>query len=371
MNGFNEFQASKLINNWVFGKMIMTNGKLPEEKKNFFEKQSLKDSGYKKAAALLVLLGQEQASKVMAHLKEDEVLGITKEIAQIDKIEKAESKKVLQEFGYLLKVRDLYARGGLDTAKEMLLTAFGEKKGMVLFEKIAERTNPHPFSFLNDLSLVQVKGLIKDESAAVIAVILAHISPELSGKILPTVDKIKQKEIIKRLANLEKIDPEVMKRIEETLMSKVKSQGNFEAHEIDGKNRLIEIMKNLDGAREKDILNDLYRDNPELAGEIEEKLFSMDIVYRIQDKDFQAILREWQDKDIALILKGKSDRLKERFMNNLSSRRKDLVKLEYNSIGQVRKSEVDELEGDFLRSLRKKAEAKEIVILDDNDEYIN
>ena len=174
-----------------------------------------------------------------------------------------------------------------------------------------------------------------------------------------------------RLANLDKIDPEIVKKISHSLENKVQSIGDIDTQSIDGKAQLIEIMKNLDTSNEKSLLNELSIKDPELAEEIEEKLFNMDIVYRIPDKEFQLVLREWQDKEIALLLKGKTEKLKDRFMNNLSARRKDMIKLEYNTIGEVRKSEVDELEGEFLRSLRKMADSKKITILDFNDEYIS
>ena len=155
-----------------------------DKEKNVFIKADKRDSGYKKAAILLILLGKEYASQVLSHLTEEEALGVAKVIANTKKVDEKEAKKLLEEFGYLLKVKDLLSRGGLDKAKEMLVIAFGDKKGEEYYQRILEKTVPHPFSFLNDLPIEQVLALVKDESSSVISVILSHIDPALSSEIL-------------------------------------------------------------------------------------------------------------------------------------------------------------------------------------------
>jgi len=124
----------------------------------------VRDKGYRKAAEFLMLLGKEDASKVLQHLHEDEVTGIMREIAQIQKIDGEQANRVLEEFGYLMKTRDLVARGGIEAARSILVSAFGEEKGAAILDKIRERTIPHPFAFLMDLEFEQLLLVLKDES---------------------------------------------------------------------------------------------------------------------------------------------------------------------------------------------------------------
>ncbi|MBN2535462.1 MAG: flagellar motor switch protein FliG [Spirochaetales bacterium] len=335
-----------------------------------FLKADRRDSGFKKAAVLLILLGKEHASKVLSHLSEEEALGVAKEIARTETVNEKEAKKVLEEFGYLLKIKDLLARGGLEKAKEMLVTAFGEKKGGDFYARILEKTVPHPFSFLNDLPFEQVLTLLKNESTSVIPVILSHIDPSLSSRILGKLPPEKQKEIVVRIAKMEKIPPEVLRKTEEVLQEKARTIGDIVTQEVDGKAAITEILKHLDASKEKDILEELASSNPELAEDLEKRLFTTEVIYRISGKDLQKVLHTFEDKEIALLLKGKDTKFKDRIMQHVSSRRGELIKEEFAGIGRILKSEVDKMDTDFLNTIRDMANKKEIAIADGDDEYI-
>jgi flagellar motor switch protein FliG len=341
-----------------------------EKEKHIFIKADKRDSGYKKAAILLILLGKEYASQVLSHLSEEEALGVAKAIATIQKVDEKEAKKVLEEFGYLVKVKDLLARGGLDKAKEMLVTAFGEKKASEFYQRILEKTVPHPFSFLNDLPFDQVFHLVKDESALVISVILSHIDPSLSSAILGRLPREQQRDIVVRIAKMEKIPPEVLRKAEEVLREKARAQGDVVTQEIDGKSALTEILRHIDVSTEKAILDDLADTNPELAEDLEKRLFTTDVIFRIPGKDLQKLLHGFEDKDIALLLKGKSTEFKERIMQHVSTRRGELIKEEFKGIGRILKSEVEKNDMEFLNTIRDLANKKEITIAEEDDEYI-
>ncbi len=334
------------------------------------EKDAIRDSGYKKAAQFLILLGKEEAAKVLQHMTEKEVKGITREIAQIKQIDEKEAKKILEEFGYLVTTKDLIARGGLDKAKEMLVKAFGEEKGNELFKKIEMKTMPHPFSFLMDLDSEQVKLLLKDESAAVISVILPHLDPRLGSQILSSFDMEKQKEIVRRVSRMEKIDPEVLRRIEEALKKKILTQGEIVTEEVNGKESLAEILKYMDHSQGKKILSELQTEDPEIAKEIEKRLFTLDVVNNIKDKDLQRILRDYNERELALIIKGSEDSIREKILANISHRMREMVKDELETMGAVKKSEVDKTIDDFLNYIKLEEARGAITIFHERDELI-
>jgi flagellar motor switch protein FliG len=348
-------------------------GDLPKKRypqKDAFFKTRNRDKGYKKAAMLLLLLGKEHSSEVLKHLSEEEAIGIAKEIASIREIDKKEAEKVLEEFGYLLKVKNLVARGGLEKAKEMLLLALGEEKGEAFYQRLCERTIPHPFAFLNDLPFEQVLTLLKNESAPVISVILSHIDPVLSAKLLTILPADIRKDTVVRIAKMDKIPPEILRKTEEVLREKVRAQGDIITQEVDGKLALTEILKYMDVQKEKQIIVDLSVSNPALAEDIQTRLFNLDVVHRISNKHLQKILREYEDKDIAFLLKGKDEYFSQRLIRNVSHRRAEIIRLEYQSIGRVLKSEIEKADSDFLAKIRAMSESGEITVLDKNEEYI-
>ena len=133
-----------------------------------------RDSGYHKAAQFLILIGDEQAAKVLRHLNEDEVEGITREIATIDRISDAEALKVLEEFGYLARARRGTPSGGSDRAREMLVASLGSERGSEMFERVRRRIGPS-FRFMHKVDPHQAAALLLAALAA--ATVAGVVSP--------------------------------------------------------------------------------------------------------------------------------------------------------------------------------------------------
>ena len=333
-------------------------------------KDNLRDKGYSKAARFLMLLGKEEAAKVMKHLEEEEIAGITKEIAQIDKIESNEATKILEEFGYLLKTQDLVARGGLAMAEAILRKAFDEDKATALVNKLKNRTAPHPFSFLMDLDFEQVRLLLKNESAPVLTAILPHLSPDRAAEVLHSLDEELQLQIVKRMARLKEISPEVLRQAEGSLKERIRAQGQIVTEEVDGQAVLAEILRNMKYANEREIMEQLELSEPALAKEIEKKLLTMDVLLRINDKDLQSVLRDFSDNELALLCKGLNEKQVTQIRSNLSARRWASIIAESEDIGAVFRSEVEKAVEDFLDYIKLQKEQGEISIIKDGDKVV-
>ena len=317
-----------------------------------------------------MLLGKEEAAKVMKHLEEEEIAGITKEIAQIDKIESNEATKILEEFGYLLKTQDLVARGGLAMAEAILRKAFDEDKATALVNKLKNRTAPHPFSFLMDLDFEQVRLLLKNESAPVLTAILPHLSPDRAAEVLHSLDEELQLQIVKRMARLKEISPEVLRQAEGSLKERIRAQGQIVTEEVDGQAVLAEILRNMKYANEREIMEQLELSEPALAKEIEKKLLTMDVLLRINDKDLQSVLRDFSDNELALLCKGLNEKQVTQIRSNLSARRWASIIAESEDIGAVFRSEVEKAVEDFLDYIKLQKEQGEISIIKDGDKVV-
>jgi flagellar motor switch protein FliG len=333
-------------------------------------KDNLRDKGYSKAARFLMLLGKEEAARVMKHLDEEEVAGITKEIARVEKIDSSEATKILEEFGYLLKTQDLVARGGIGMAEAILRKAFDRDRANALIDRLKSRTAPHPFSFLMDLDFEQVRLLLKDESAPVLTAILPHLSPERAAELLDTLDEELQLQVVKRMAGLREINPEVLRQAEGALKEKIRAQGQIVTEEIDGQAVLAEILRNMKYASEREIMEELELTEPALAKEIEKKLLTLDVLLRIHDKDLQSVLRDFSDNELALLCKGLNDKQVVRIRSNLSARRWASIVAESEEMGAVFRSEVDRAVEDFLDYIKLQKEKGEISIVKDGDRVV-
>jgi len=332
-----------------------------------FIKETGRDAGYRKAARFLMLLGREEASRVLKHMAPEEIEGITKEIARTENIEEREASKILEEFGYIKETKSLIAQGGIEKAQEMLSASLGPEKAEKVLAKVRKEMAPPPFSFLQEIDVHQAISLVREESVPVASLILAHLEPKLAARILQALAPEAQKEIVPRIARMRKIDPEVVRRAEETLRSKVHDQSTAVTQEIDGKAALTEILRFMDPGSEQAILQTL---EPNVSNEIKKKLYTIDIVFQIPDKDLQKVLRDHSDREIAMLTKGVEEKARLRILASLSERRRDLVRLESEALGAVRKSEAERTLQDFLEYVQLLEQKGEITILREREEFV-
>jgi flagellar motor switch protein FliG len=332
-----------------------------------FIKETSRDAGYRKAAQFLMLVGKDEAVRVLRHMSPEEIEGITREIARTQKIEEKEASKILEEFGYIRETKDLIASGGIEKAQEMLTASVGPEKAEKILAKVRKEMAPPPFSFLQDVDVHQSISLVREESPPVIALIVAHLDPKLAARILLALRPDQQREVVGRVAKMGKVDAEVIRTAEETLRKKIRDQGEVVTEELDGKAALTEILRYMDPGKEQAILDGL---EPNTANEIRKKLYTIDVVFQIADKELQRVLRDYADRDVALIVKGTDEGPRERILAAVSERRREFIRLEAEGMGAVLRSEVNAAIDDFLAYIQVLEQKGEIAILRDREEYV-
>ncbi len=332
-----------------------------------FIKETARDAGYRKAAQFLMLLGKDEAARVLRHMSPEEVEGITLEIARTERIEEKEASRILEEFGYIRETKDLIARGGIEKAQEMLVASVGTEKAEKILVKVRKDLAPPPFTFLQDVDARQAIALVREESAPVAALILAHLDPRLAARILQALAPEVQRDVVPRIARMKKVDAEVVRRAEETLRAKVRAQGEIVTEEVDGQSKLTEILRFMDPGKEQAILADL---EPNTAATIRRRLFTIDVVFRLPDKDLQKVIRDYSDRELAVVLKGVEETVRDRLASSMSERRRELVRLEEEALGPLRKSDHDRAVQDFLEYIQLLESKGEIVIIREREEFV-
>ena len=324
--------------------------------------------GYKKAAKLLLLLGKDHASQVLKHLLPDEIEKITAEIADIRRIESSEAEKILGEFGALAGEISAAPHGGVDAARDILISTFGKEKADAVMKRISPYAGRRPFSFLNELEFQQIMLLLRKEPVHVMSIIISYLKPDMASLVLESIPPESQALIVRRIARLGKVSPEVIAAIEDSLRERIRTQGKIISEEIDGQKVLAEILKHLPLQDEDRILDSLETKYGSLAQEIRERLFSIEIITDIPDPQLQRVLQKYPDRDIAAILKGKSGELQDKLLRNVSDRRREFIRGERKHLGPMKKSKVDGITKDFLAYVREQAEKGDITL--ESDELI-
>jgi flagellar motor switch protein FliG len=324
------------------------------------------ESGLSKAAKFLLLLGTDEASKVLAHLKGDEVEAVSREILKVKNIDAAEANSILAEFGWLVKTKGWSVEGGAETAEKMLATAFGPEKARALMRKAAPETQK-PFRFLKDYEPKDLYLILKDESAQVLSVIIPYLDPKKASGIIERLPEEQRVEIVKRVARLEKVDPEVLRNVEEGIRERIRRVGTVRHEEIDGKAALAGILRHVDPRFEARVLGELDEESPELSKNVRERLFTLEDILRVPDRALQKALRDFQDRDIALVLKGRDEAFKQKLLASVSANRKAMILDEYAILGPVRRDDADEAAREFLGYFKRAWEDGDISLEGDDD----
>lgn len=326
------------------------------------------DDGTRKSAKFLLLIGKEEAAKIMRHFSEEELLRISRAMAEIKTVSKRESDALLREFGFL-KVPPHSSQGGFDVAKSLLTEAFGPERAGKVLNKVLPFGGEKPFSFLEEYEAHQIASILKKESILAVSVVLSFLSPRKSSAVLISLPVSQRVEAVRRMGRMERLDGEALERMQTAIREKIRAQGKVVTEEVDGPSALAAILKHLSLDHEEELIQDLEEFNPELSREIKEKVYTLDLILNISDKELQEVLRTHPDEEIARMIKGRDMRVREKILHNVSSRRRMLIEEESDHLGRIPKREADQAARDFLDYLMKLAD-QDMIHFIDRDELI-
>ncbi len=324
-----------------------------------------------KAASLLLLLGTDEAAKVMARLNPREAEDLARQIADTRRVDAVEAGKLLEEFGDRfgnLEVRR--ARGGVDAAREILNAAFGTEKAAQIVAKAVPESSSKPFAFLNDLDFNQITNLLRKENSVTLSLVMSYLDPAHASRLLESLPDEERGAIVLRMARTEKVSREVISTVETTLQEKLRFIAKDDSEEMDGRSALADILRFMDLSDERRLLGNLEVTDPSLAEQVKEKLYTMDSVLHLRDIDLQNILRQMEERDIALLLKGQTEEIRDRIKESLSSRRRLMVADEGDIMGLVPRSDADAAVRDFLEKIRAGEEAGTYIIIREEADLI-
>ena len=357
--------------------LIKTGKPRPSGRKPKKEVSRPQASKFKRAAQFMVLIGSDEASKILSRLDPGQVEAISKEIVSIKTISPGEAESVLEEFRSLLSPSYGYSgslSGGVEEARRLLYAAFGPEKGETLLVKAVPGAAENPFDFLSDFSAEQLALLLRDESPAACAMVFSRLPSKLSAAALANTRAERKLEIVRRIARLNKIAPEVIERAAAALREKARHFGQskagaaeFAGGEPDGKGVLAAILKHSDLAFGGRLLEELEEEDPSLSREMKDRLYTLEDVTGAADRPIQEKLRTMDDRDIALLLRGRSEAFTNKILGNISSARKERVKEESEIMGPAPKIETEAAAREFLAWFRLNREEGRILMLSGED----
>ncbi len=318
--------------------------------------------GLQKAAVLLIALGPEKSASIFKHLKEDEIEELTLEIANTRNITPQMKDDVVNEFYQICLAQQYIAEGGIGYAKELLEKSFGSEKAADVIGKLTASLQVKPFEFVRKTDATQLLNFIQDEHPQTIALILSYLSPAQAALIVSALPPDRQADVAKRIAIMDRTSPDVIKEVEKVLESKLSSLVNQDYTIIGGVDAVVEILNTVDRGTEKHIMETLEIEEPELADEIRKKMFVFEDILLLDDRAIQRVLRDVDNGDLAIALKGSNEEVQNAIFNNLSKRLGVMIKEDMEFMGPVRMKDVEEAQQKIVNIIRKLEDSAEIVI---------
>ena len=324
------------------------------------EKAEKELSPLQKVAIFMVALGEDTASSVMKYLNEYEIEQITQAIAELGHITPEMQTQVLEEIEQHLIAGQHLTEGGVDFARGMLEKALGPERARDVLDRVLQ-TVTSAFNQLRNVNPSQLAPFLQNEHPQTIALILSQLEPNQAAGILALFPETLQADVTHRIATMETISPEVIKQIEESLGTQLREiLGGTQ--EVGGVQAVADILNLTGASTEKYVLDQLDAEDPELAEQVRNLMFTFNDLANLTDREIQTLLREVDQKELMIALKGASEEVRDKFLGNMSERVRTYIQEEMEFTGPMRLSEVEEVQLRIVQQVRQLEEQGQVAI---------
>ena len=330
-------------------------------------------SGLRKAAILLVVVGEEAASGIYRSLPEEDVERLTQEIAEMGQVPAEAALQVLEEYEGLVLTQDANASGGLQYAHDLLIKAFGEEAAKSMLAQV-HRTAEMSTVQLDSLKKsdpVQLAKFLEGEHPQTVALTVAHLDAKQAASMLMRLPEEARAEAIKRLARLKQFPPEMAQKVSVLLHKRMQSLGDQSRRAYAGLKGVAEVLNRMDAASGKTILELIERDDAKLAISIRNLMFTFEDLMGVPESGIREILSALDKKTLALALRGASEELKSYIFKTMSSRAVEMLQEDMGILGPVRGKEVAKAQLEIVEAARRlEAEGKIKLSAETEDEFV-
>jgi flagellar motor switch protein FliG len=319
-------------------------------------------SGARKAAILALTLGEEAASEMFKHLREEEIERIARELADMGTVPADTGERVLDEFHQKASAADYASRGGVDYARRLLGRALGPERMGKIFERMAiQHRSTAGFASLERADPQQLSKFILAEHPQTIALILAHLHANSAAQLVALLPDDLRAEVLTRMANLDEISPDVISRISTLIDHRLRTLGGPSREQHGGVRAVAELFNHLDRNISKPVLEAIETDSPDLAVSIRNLMFVFDDLRTVEDTGLREIIQRADKKVLTIALKGASEDIRNRFFSNMSKRASGMLKEEMEVLGAIRLREVERAQQEIV-SIARKLEEEGVIV---------
>lgn len=315
----------------------------------------LESSSPRRVATLMVSLGEELAAELLQHLSAAELEQVTEAMAEVRQVPPGAREEVLAEFEESLARGDGAVHGGPEFVRRLLTRVLGPERAAAITAAIDGR-GQDGFGLLRRADPAVVAPLISQEHPQTIALILSQLESAQAAGILSRLSADLQGEVAGRVAAMERVSPEVLREVEESLREML-GEALAGGRKVGGVEVVAEILSQAGPGLERGVLERLEGRDPEVAEEVRSRLVTFEDLAGLDDRAVQSLLREIDPRDLVLSLRVAGKEVRDRFLSNLSERRRQLLLEELEVMAPVRRRDLEEAQMRVIRRVRELEEA--------------
>lgn len=319
--------------------------------------------GPHKAAVFLLAMGEAFTAEVFKYLSENEVRQVSSIMAHIEHVPGEAVQKVHMEVrSKMALVQGEVAVSIENFLQKVLFSSMEEQRAKRIYDDILRRLHPSTFQKLSSLEPKLIVNFLRDEHPQTIAVILAHLAPELAAAVLAELPERMRPEVMLRIAHLDKISPEIVAEIDRVLEEELFSVEMSDAQKVGGAEKVASILNNVERVLEESLLEEFESSSTELAEEIRKLIFKFEDLLGVDDSAIVAVLKEITTEELKLALKACSEELQEKFFTNMSERAAQMLKEDLEVMGPARLKDVEQTQQAILK-VAKRLEGEGKIVL--------
>jgi flagellar motor switch protein FliG len=335
--------------------------------------KSVSLTGARKAAVLLMAIGEDLAKEILRTLPESDVERLTEEFADLRGITPEVSAAILEEFWGLLETQGFIVHGGLDYASRLLAEAFGKQRADDLMMQLrrAQEAEQGNLAKLQRTDPQQLGKLLDSEHPQTIALVLAHLDPKRASQVLSSLSEERKVISIQRLAEMRQFSPEMAQKVAHILHRRLETVGDTGRKSYSGFKAVADLMNRMNAEESKRILEVIEDGQPELALSIRNLMFTFEDLVTVPPATIREVVSGVDKKQLAMALRGANEDLRAAIFKSMSARAVEMLKEDMEVLGPVRSREVAQAQQEILNLARRlEAEGKVILKLETGDEMI-
>lgn len=319
-------------------------------------------SSVRRAAAVVVALGAEQAADVYKYLRPDEVEQISLEIAKMDRMAPEKMAAVVEDFYGLCLTQKVIAEGGVEYARDVLEKAFGPQQAQSFMERVSKSLQTKAFEFVRKSDYKSLLSVLQNEHPQTTALVLSYARADQAAQVIGELPTAKRTDVVERIAKLDRASPEIISIVEKTLQKKFDAIVSVDLMELGGVHYVADIMNHVDRSTEKSVFDELGAQDAKLADDIRKLMFVFEDIATLDDISVQRFLRDVDAKDLAVALKRAPDEVKTVIFKNMSARMQESISSDIEYLHNVRMRDLEEAQQRIVDVIRRLEEEGELVI---------